>query len=75
KGRRCLSKRGDPEARRLMHNAAMSARRTAAWKGFYEALRARGLSTTEALVALARKLARVVFALLKNQSEYLPKGI
>lgn len=75
KGRRCLSKRGDPEARRLMHNAAMSARRTAAWKGFYEALRARGLSTTEALVALARKLARVVFALLKNQSEYLPKSI
>ncbi|BBP57452.1 transposase [Pseudomonas sp. St316] len=75
KGRRCLSKRGDPEARRLMHNAAMSARRTAAWKGFYEALRARGLSTTEALVALARKLARVVFALLKNQSEYLPKGM
>ena len=75
KGRRCLSKRGDPEARRLMHNAAMSASRTAAWKGFYEALRARGLSTTEALVALARKLARVVFALLKNQSEYLPKSI
>ncbi|MDU9026310.1 IS110 family transposase [Pseudomonas corrugata] len=75
KGRRCLSKRGDPEARRLMHNAAMSASRTAAWKGFYEALRARGFSTTQALVALARKLARVVFALLKNQSEYLPKGI
>lgn len=75
KGRRCLTKRGDPEARRLMHNAAMSASRTAAWKGFYEALRARGFSTTQALVALARKLARVVFALLKNQSEYLPKGI
>ncbi|WP_155514800.1 transposase, partial [Pseudomonas corrugata] len=75
KGRRCLSKRGDPEARRLMHNAAMSASRTAAWKGFYEALRARGFSTTQALVALARKLARVAFALLKNQSEYLPKGI
>ncbi|WP_230164209.1 transposase, partial [Pseudomonas mediterranea] len=75
KGRRCLSKRGDPEARRLLHNAAMSASRTAAWRGFYEALRARGLSTTQALVALARKLARVVFALLKNQSEYLPKCI
>lgn len=75
KGRRCLSKRGDPEARRLMHNAAMSASRTVAWKGFYNALRTRGLSTTQALVALARKLARVVFALLKNQSEYLPKVI
>lgn len=72
-GRRSLTKRGDPEARRLLHNAAMSASRTKAWKGFYEAQRARGFSTTQALVMLARKLARVVFALLKGQSEYQPK--
>lgn len=73
-GRRSLTKRGDSEARRLLHNAAMSARRTKAWKGFYEAQRARGFSTTEALVMLARKLARIVFALLKGQSEYQPKA-
>lgn len=73
-GRRSLTKRGDPEARRLLHNAAMSASRTAAWKGFYEEQRARGFSTTQALVMLARKLARVVFALLKGQSEYQPKA-
>lgn len=73
-GRRSLSKRGDPEARRLLHNAAMSASRTPAWKGFYEEQRARGFSTTQALVILARKLARVVFALLKGQSEYQPKA-
>jgi transposase len=72
-GRRSLTKRGDPEARRLLHNAAMSASRTAAWKGFYEEQRAQGFSTTQALVILARKLARVVFALLKGQSEYQPK--
>jgi transposase len=72
--RRSLSKRGDPEARRLLHNAAMSASRTSAWKGFYEEQRARGFSTTQALVILARKLARVVFALLKGQSEYQPKA-
>ncbi|MGH8465907.1 MAG: IS110 family transposase, partial [Pseudomonas sp.] len=29
---------------------------------------------TEALVILARKLARVAFALLKSQGEYIPKG-
>jgi transposase len=74
-GRRSLTKRGDPEARRLLHNAAMSASRTSAWKGFYEEQRARGLSTTQALVILARKLARVVFALLKEQSEYRPKTV
>jgi transposase len=73
-GRRSLTKRGDPEARRLLHNAAMSACRTSAWKGFYEEQRARGFSTTQALVILARKLARVVFALLKGQSEYQPKA-
>ena len=73
-GRRSLTKRGDPEARRLLHNAAMSASRTATWKGFYEEQRAKGFSTTQALVILARKLARVVFALLKGQSEYQPKA-
>ena len=72
-GRRSLTKRGDPEARRLLHNAAMSASRTPSWKGFYEEQRARGFSTTQALVILARKLARVVFALLKGQSEYQAK--
>ena len=71
---RSLTKRGDPEARRLLHNAAMSACRTSTWKGFYEEQRARGFSTTQALVILARKLARVVFALLKGQSEYQPKA-
>jgi transposase len=73
-GRRSLTKRGDPEARRLLHNAAMSASRTAAWKGFYEEQRAKGFSTTQALVILARKLARIVFALLKGNSEYQTKA-
>jgi transposase len=72
--RRSLSKRGDPEVRRLLHNAAMSASRTSAWKGFYEEQRTRGFSTTQALVILARKLARIVFALLKGQSEYQSKA-
>lgn len=72
--RRSLSKRGDSEVRRLLHNAAMSASRTGAWKDYYERQRARGFSTTQALVMLARKLARVVFALLKGQSEYQSKA-
>ncbi|MGL5997458.1 MAG: IS110 family transposase, partial [Pseudomonas proteolytica] len=31
-----------------------------------------GLAKTQALVILARKLCRVAFALMKNQSEYQP---
>jgi len=72
--RRSLSKRGDPEMRRLLHNAAMSASRTGAWKDYYQKQKAKGFSTTQALVMLARKLARVVFALLKGQSEYQSKA-
>lgn len=72
-GKSKLSKRGDSEARRLLHNAAMSASRTPAWKSFYETRRARNFATTQVLVMLARKLARVVFALLKDGSEYRPK--
>lgn len=72
-GRRRLTKRGCAETRRLLHNAAMSASRTAAWKGNYEHNRNRGKATTEALVILARKLARIAFALLKSQGEYISK--
>lgn len=71
-GTRRLSKKGDSELRRLAHNAAMAASRSPTWKPFYESYLARGLAKTEALVILARKLCRVAFALMKNQSEYQP---
>lgn len=72
-GRRRLTKRGDPELRRLLHLAAMRACRTLAWKAFYQRYLARGLTKTQALVILARKLARVTFSLLKNGTTYQPK--
>ncbi|WP_150717122.1 transposase, partial [Pseudomonas fluorescens] len=71
KGVRHLTKKGDPEIRRLTYNAAMAACRSSKWKPFYESYLARGFSKTQALVALARKLCRVAFALMKNQSQYL----
>ncbi len=74
-GRRKLTKRGDSEIRRLLHNAAMAASRSATWKPLYESYLARGLKTTQALVALARKLARIAFSLMKNQSQYQPKSM
>ncbi|OHC39008.1 MAG: IS110 family transposase [Pseudomonadales bacterium RIFCSPLOWO2_12_FULL_59_450] len=71
-GRRRLTKRGDSENRRLLHNAAMAASRSESWKPFYESYLARGLKATQVLVILARKLARVAFALMKHQSKYQP---
>jgi transposase len=73
--RRYLSKRGDSEFRRLFHNSAMAASRSPAWKPYYQSYLARGMKGTQALVILARKLARVLFALMKNQSEYKPSSM
>lgn len=73
-GRRKLTKKGDPELRRLLYMAAMTACRSPTWKPFYERALARGLTPIQALVALGRKLARIAFALLKNQSVYQPKA-
>lgn len=73
RGRRKLTKQGDPELRRLLYLAAMQASRSTTWRAFYQRYLDRGMAKTQALVILARKLARVAFALLKNQTEYQPK--
>lgn len=74
RGRRKLTKKGDPELRRLLYMAAMKACTSASLKPYYERALARGLSRTQALVALGRKLARIAFALLKSGSTYQPKS-
>lgn len=73
RGRRCLSKRGPAELRRLLFTAAMSACKTKLWQPFYQRYRARGLSTTAALVVLARKLARVAFSIVKHHVDFRPE--
>jgi transposase len=73
RGRRRLTKKGNPELRRLLFLAAMQAARSRSWKDFYQRHLDRGLSRIQALVILARKLARVAFALLNNQTDYRPR--
>ncbi len=75
KGRRRLSKRGPAELRRLLFNAAMAASKTSVWKPLYEHYRNRGWSTTATLVILARKIARIAYALWHGQSEFDPKRL
>lgn len=72
RGQRKLSKRGSPLLRRLLFMAAFSASRSRVFKPFYQALRARGLATTEAFVILARKLLRIAFAVWKTQTAFDP---
>jgi len=66
RGRRSLSKHGPPLLRCLLYNAGMAAANSKVFKPLYRQLRARGLQTTEAIVVLARKLARIAFALYKS---------
>lgn len=74
-GRRKLTKQGPAELRRLLYNAAMAARNhSARWNALYEYHLNKGLAKTQALVILARKLARVAFALVRNQRQYQPAG-
>lgn len=72
KGRRRLSKKGDPQLRRQLYLCAMAASRSAIFRPQYEALKARGLPTTAALVVLARKLLRIAFAVCKGSEVFDP---
>lgn len=70
RGQRKLTKKGDPELRRLLYLAAMQAKRSEPWASYYQRHIHRGLAPTQALVSLARKLARVAFALLSSGQSY-----
>lgn len=66
RGRRRLSKHGHALLRCLLYNAGMAAARSKLFKPTYRQLRERGLQSTEAIVILARKLARIAFALYQS---------
>jgi transposase len=75
RGKRRLSKRGPAELRRLLFNAAMSGVKTKAWGPIYQRYRARGFSSTEALVILARKIARTAWSLHRHGTTFDPNRI
>lgn len=75
KGRRRLSKRGPAELRRVLHLCAMSGASTKAWRPYYLAQRAKGLSGTAALVVLSRKMARTAFGICKLNTVFDPSRV
>ena len=70
RGLRKLTKKGSPELRRLLFNAARAGITTSHWGPYYKSLIERGFSTTAAAVALARKMARVAFAVMRDQQAF-----
>lgn len=76
RGRRKLSKQGSAALRRLLYLAAMAgscANRPLA--PLYRQLRARGFHSTEAYVIIARKIARIAFALFKSEKNFEPQRL
>lgn len=71
RGKRKLTKRGEPEMRRLLYMAAWSFAKHPKFQPLYEQMRSRGLSSTAANVAMARKLARIAFALMRKGEDFM----
>lgn len=71
RGTRRLSKRGDPEARRLLYLAALAAcRASAEYRTIRDRAVAAGYSRTEAAVIVARKLTRTAWSLSTHGTTY-----
>jgi transposase len=74
--KRTLSKRGDPEARRLLYLAAIAAERH---QPVFATLRQRALTAgrtkTEAAVIVARKLTRIVWSLYTHGTTYTAERV
>lgn len=77
KGQRKLTHKGDPEIRRLLYLAAQASLRVkgSPFAASYAHYRDRGLPTTASLCAVARKLARVAWSLIKFNTEYDPDRV
>lgn len=76
-GQTGLTKQGDGELRRLLYLAAQSNLRSKSspFKAHYERERAKGLPSTAALCAVARKLARLAWSLHKHGTSYDPSRV
>jgi transposase len=76
-GQTGLTKQGDGELRRLLYLAAQANLKSkdSPFKAQYEKERAKGLSSTAALCAVARKLARLCWSLHTHNTTYDPNRV
>lgn len=72
KGNRHISKRGRPLLRKLLYFAAINTiRKGGVMHACYQRYLERGMPKTKALIAIARKLLGLLFALVRDHSEYI----
>lgn len=70
KGKSKLSKHGEPELRRLLYCASQSAQNHPRFAQYHQRMLDKGLPKIAARVALARKLARIAFALISKGESF-----
>lgn len=75
RGRRWLTHHGDSALRTMLFLAAMAASKRGEWHTLYLANKQKGLSSTAALIALARKLARIAYSLFRSGESYDPSRV
>jgi transposase len=71
KGKRKLTKRGEPELRRLLYCASRAACSHQRFADYHQRQLDKGLCKIAARVALARKLARIAFSLINRQEVFI----
>ena len=71
KGERRISKRGRSLLRKILYYAAIQTiRKNGIMCEYYADLISRGMKRMMALVAIARKLLRIIYAIVRDNSEY-----
>jgi transposase len=77
RGRRVLSKNGDPELRRLLYLAAQSSIKVkdSPFARIYQAHLDRGLKKPQAICIVARKMARTAWSIVRFETEYDPQRV
>lgn len=74
KGKRRISKRGRHHIRKLMYFAAINTvRRGGIMYEYYQSCLQRGMLRMKALIAVARKLLRIIFAVVRDDREFVSK--
>jgi len=75
RGERKLSKQGQRLGRAMLYNAAMSAVTSKVWKPLYQQCLARGLKKVQALIVIARKIARAAWSIHKHATTFDPARV
>jgi transposase len=72
RGERHITKNGPRHLRRTIWLCGFSASHSKLFKPYYQALRARGISTTEAIMILGRKILRIAWAIWTSNQPFDP---